>query len=204
MDKLCYDYHICCYPHFGRDDDTLFPNIDRNGHVHNVKLQRYETDRRSERFFHADKKYTYWMGTIWKKEGRIPQDTQIDQNCLFGEHLLAERPNSDVVLVESPKNAVVGSAASPQYVWLATGAKGMLTRDRLLCLRNRHVIVIPDTDAIEDWRRLLKGMQDIASFVISSLTDEIRKIGPKADVADWVVETSPLYLPPKGEYWSGR
>ena len=63
----------------------------------------------------------------------------------------------------------------------------MLNRDRLECMRGRKVIVMPDCDAVEEWHEKLSTMQDIATFVISDMVEEFRKIGDKADVGDWVV-----------------
>ena len=43
--------------------------------------------------------------------------------CLFGEHLLREKPTATVGLVESEKTALVMTHFMPDLLWLATGGK---------------------------------------------------------------------------------
>ena len=59
----------------------------------------------------------------------LAEDWQLSQ-CLFGEHLLKTHPDKVVVLVESEKSAVIGSAIFPDYVWLATGGKSQMREER--------------------------------------------------------------------------
>ena len=56
-----------------------------------------------------------------------------------------------MALVESPKNALIGAAVQPKYVWVATGNKAMLKRSVMEVLRGRQVMVFPDRDAISGW-----------------------------------------------------
>lgn len=46
---------------------VMFPSIDMEGRVHNIKVQRYCDDKGSERFFHKEDKSTYWLGSILAK-----------------------------------------------------------------------------------------------------------------------------------------
>lgn len=41
----------------------------------------------------------------------------------FGEHLLQDKVNANVALVESEKTAVICALLLPEYIWLATGGK---------------------------------------------------------------------------------
>ena len=178
------EYLIGCYAMNGLDDYTVFPSIDRYGRVCNLKVQHYETDPHSERFGHCDQT-AYWLGKIWAREGRLPKDAQFRSDCLFGEHLLPRYPNSVVALVESPKNALFGALAHPQYLWIATGNKGMLKREVLRPLQGRDVIVIPDCDAVEEWTQTLEGMPDLANFTVSEFCRRMAPEGkPKFDIAD--------------------
>lgn len=178
------EYLIGCYAMNGLDDYTVFPSIDRYGRVCNLKVQHYETDPHSERFGHCDQT-AYWLGKIWAREGRLPKDAQFRSDCMFGEHLLPRYPNSVVALVESPKNALFGALAHPQYLWIATGNKGMLKREVLRPLQGRDVIVIPDCDAVEEWTQTLEGMPDLANFTVSEFCRRMAPEGkPKYDIAD--------------------
>ena len=71
----------------------------------------------------------------------------------------------------------------------------MLNRDRLECMRGRKVIVMPDCDAVEEWREKLSTMQDIATFVISDMVEEFWKIGAQQSAAISSTEGSQKVLP---------
>jgi|GEM_PF-1298738 len=93
-----------------------------------------------------------------------------------------------VALVESPKNAVVGACWRPELTWVAVGNKGMLKREVLEVLRGRDVIVFPDRDAIEEWRKILNGMKDLANFQMSSFCEcKDYPENKKMDIADWIL-----------------
>ena len=187
VEWMTEEYRIGCYAMNGHDDYTVFPNIDRQGRVCNLKVQHYDSDPSSARFAHSDQGSCYWLGSIWVREGRLPTDAVFRSTCLFGEHLLSRYPDSMVALVESPKNALFGALAFPQLTWVATGSKSMLKREVLQPLLNRDVIVIPDRDAIGDWTAVLKGMADLANFTVSDFCERHAADGqPKFDIADYI------------------
>lgn len=171
---------------------VLFPSIDNHARIHNIKYQSYETDIRSPRFFHSNG--SYWLGKYLQKHAIVSSEGETNTDCLFGEHLLQLRPSSYVALVESPKNALVGSAFCPELVWVATGNKNMLKRNILEPLRGRKVIVYPDRDAISDWKQILDRMSDLAYFQVS---DFCEKFAPedklKYDIADFFIEKQMKY-----------
>lgn len=227
VDHLTEEYLLGCYDNGTYEDCVLFPSIDVEGRIRNVKVQHYCTDPHSERFAHADKRCCYWLGTKLAKEGMIeipdypdtpecpecpenpgkpgkpdnpenpgtpekpkspPTTPHFNNNCLFGEHLLRRYPHSVVALVESPKNALVGAAVQPRYVWVATGSKGMLKRSVLEVLQGRQVMVFPDRDALDDWKAALHTMRDIATFSVSDFSETFATQGDtKFDIADYVV-----------------
>lgn len=180
-------YRIGTYSLYDKDDWTVFPNIDCKGRVCNMKVQLYDSDLLSPRFAHSEKGCCYWLGKMWVREGKLPQGGEFRSDCLFGEHLLAVSPNSNVVLVESPKNALFGALAFPQSIWVATGNKNQLTRSVLAPLRGRNVIVMPDCDAVDEWRTNISKMMDLANFIVS---DFCRRMAPegqsKFDIADYL------------------
>lgn len=159
-ERVTREYRIGALGFGPYPDDTIFWNIDENGRVLNGKVQRYCIDLISDRFGHCqplfgDRMRSYWLSNWLRKQPGIPQDAVFNTKCLFGAHLLAERPDAVVVITESPKNAATGSAMSNEFVWVATGNKSDLTVDMLRCLHGRDVIVYPDRDAIEDWTKLV-------------------------------------------------
>lgn len=185
--SLAEEYRLGTYALNGQDDYTVFPSIDHQNRVCNLKVQHYDTDLRSPTFGHSQAGTTFWLGAMWAREGRLPRESVFRSSCLFGEHLLSRYPNSTVALVESPKNALFGALAFPQYTWLATGSKGMLKRSSLLPLRGRNVIVVPDCDAVDEWAQTLRGLADLANFVVSDFCRREAPEGqPKYDVADYL------------------
>lgn len=167
---------------------VLFPAIDRHARIHNIKCQAYETDIHSPRFFHSTKGCSFWLGKQLQSQGVVSHDGETNTNCLFGEHLLDLRPLADVVLVESPKNAVLGSSVYPQYVWVAAGNRYMLKRSILEPLRGRKVMVYPDRDAIKEWRKTLDRMADLAYFTVSDFCERYAPADqPKYDIGDHII-----------------
>lgn len=193
VEWLAAEYRLGCYPMNGLDDYTVFPNIDLQGRVCNLKVQHYDTNPHSARFAHSDQT-AYWLGNIWVREGRLQPGAQFKSTCLFGEHLLARYPDSVVVLVESPKNALFGTLAYPQLTWVATGSKSMLKRDVMQPLRGRDVIVIPDCDAIDEWAAAVSSMADLANFTVSDFCRREAPPGqPKFDIADYLQQQQALF-----------
>lgn len=187
VEWITKEYRLGCYSMNNHDDYTVFPSIDRQGRVCNLKVQHYETNISSPRFAHSDVGSCCWLGTIWAREGRLPSDARFQSACLFGEHLLTHYPDSLVALVESPKNAVYGALAFQQLIWIATGNKSMLKREVLQPLRNRDVIVIPDCDAVDEWTEAVKGMKDLANFTVSDICRrEAFAEDKKFDIADYL------------------
>ena len=191
VEWITEEYSLGCYSMNGLDDYTVFPNIDLHGRVCNLKVQHYDTDPESERFGHSDKGSCYWLGAIWVREGKFPQDAVFRSSCLFGEHLLSRYPDSKVVLVESPKNAIFGALVYPQLTWVATGNKNALKRQVLQPLKGRDVIVVPDGDAVEEWTESINSMADLANFTVSDFCRQQAPEGqPKYDIADYIQQVA--------------
>lgn len=181
-------YGLGRYDGMDNPDDVMFPSIDLEGCIRNIKVQNYDSNPQSENFFHCDKKRIFWLGEIMRKNGEFPTNAKFNNSVLFGENLLSIFPNMDVVLVESPKNAIVGWCAYNDFIWIAAGNKNNLNRKCLEPLRNRRVIVIPDCDAIDEWKQRLDQLRDITPFRISSIcTTALPSLGPKADIADLII-----------------
>jgi len=62
------------------------------------------------------------IGHSWTKLVVIGRKWRVTQ-CLFGEHLLQDKVNANVALVESEKTAVICFRLLPEYIWLATSGK---------------------------------------------------------------------------------
>ena len=189
VENIVEEYRLGAYYFNGHDDFTTFPSIDFQGRIRDIKIQRYHTDITSDDFCHCDKSNIMWIGKSLTQKGILPPHSEFDHNCLFGEHLLKKYPSATVMLVESPKNALIGAAYMPENVWIATGNKNMLKRDVLNVLRERKVMVIPDRDAIQEWESKLSTMQDIATFVTLPFCEECAPSNvSNYDIADYLIE----------------
>ena len=186
---LVDEYHLGCYETNRYPDNVLFPSIDIHGRVHNIKLQHYNCDADSPDFLHCDHAYMLWMAKKLAEQGIISNEARYDTHSLFGEHLLMRYPATTVILVESPKNALVGAAQWPKYVWLATGNCGALTEQAMQCLAQRDVIVFPDRDAIPQWTEKLKRMRHLANFTVSDICERLAPPDAKKyDIADLIIQ----------------
>ncbi len=191
VEFLVDEYKLGCYEYSHEYyDDVVFPSIDEKGRVHNLKLQNYCTDVESEHFFHSRDKHFCWLGKILVEKGILPKDSVFDNDCMFGAHLLNKYPSDPVILVESPKNAIVGAAMFSDAVWIAAGNKGMLKYEVLKCLKGRDVMVYPDRDAIGEWTHVLSSakMRALANFKVGSFCELFAPQGAaKYDIADYIL-----------------
>lgn len=120
------------------------------------------------------------------------------KKTLFGEHLLRLRENAHktVGIVESEKTAVICSICFPNLLWLATGSAYNLQEERMSAVKDRHVILFPDTDgdsfAYHQWTRHAdelnrKGWDVLVSdYLEMTATNEQRL--RKIDIVDLLVE----------------
>lgn len=183
------EYRIGCYTIYDHDDWTVFPSIDITGRVCNLKIQWYETDPLSPNYSHCPKGHSYWLASIWQKQGILPSGNHYTTYSLFGEHLLDQYTAQTIALVESPKNAIIGALEYPQMLWIAVGNKGMLRSDVLKPLQGRDVIVFPDRDAIGQWRDEITKMTGLANFTISDFCEKAApKEALKYDIADYIID----------------
>ena len=128
-----------------------------------------------------------WVHARLKKKSLIPESWTISQ-CLFGEHLLQQRPDAIVCLVESEKTALIGSGFCPDYIWVATGGKTQLG-EKLNVLQGRKVLVFPDIDATRQWYDKLSAIPSLNFTFSTILEDEATAEDRTAqiDIADWLI-----------------
>ena len=161
-----------------RDGGVIFWQIDTEGRTRDGKIMFYRDD------CHRDKsRYPSWVSARMKAYYGYDGDLPVDR-CLFGLHLISPpesggargglkgrlfRPpltppdsggEQATAIVESEKTAVIMSERYPQYVWMVAGGLSMLNAEKLLPLRDHHVILYPDTDpdgkAFAHWQKIAK------------------------------------------------
>lgn len=177
-------YHVGA----SKEGKTIWWQIDVEGRVRTGKLMRYKTDGHRDR---TEKNSFDWIHSRLKRAGWWNDKEQEMQTCLFGEHLIRAYPKATVNIVESEKTAVIMAIAygNPQYnIWLATGGMSMLSRGKLLPLieAKRKILLYPDQDGIEQWRKKMQDIGYAGMRLAKSLV--IDPNSPKKDCGDFIVE----------------
>ena len=182
IERLVSDYALGAT----KDGCIIFWQIDINGKVREGKIMRYngDTGKRIDVFPNTP---VYWVSKAMKKKEMLPQDWERTQ-CLFGEHLLHYPSNKDkvVALVESEKNALIGAALYPNYVWVSCGNCQGFKGDMLNPLQGRTVIAFPDTGMFDKWKEKA-SVFSFAKILVSDIL-EGRGLPNNYDIADWLIE----------------
>lgn len=135
----------------GRDGKrTVFWQIAKDGTIRAGKSIPYLENG------HRDKNDKYpagWLHTCKAWDGY--HEGKALEQCYFGEHLLATDKESKVVIVESEKTAVLMSAITSGWIWLASGGAGGIKNDeKNKALAGRDVWLMPDHGQYWSWRAI--------------------------------------------------
>jgi hypothetical protein len=160
-----------------QSDKIIFWQFDKQLSCRGGKVISYNRET-----LKRDKEIT-WMHTVLRM-----QDFNLSQ-CLFGEHLI-RTSHDHVIVVESEKSAIIGSIVLPDYVWVATGGKSSGVKEKLVTLKGYTVTLIPDIDAIGEWKQIIQTIKDFKSFTVSDYldmvaTEEQRNL--QYDIADFLL-----------------
>ncbi len=162
---------------------TIFWYIDAKLKLRTGKIMQY--DLQSGKRIKEPKSYVSWVHS-----GMKIQSGESFKPCLYGEHLTLQCVNKPVALVESEKTAIIGSIYFPNFVWLATGGKGSLSYEKLKPLLNKKIVLYPDLDAYDDWRKNASHLSQWFNISVSeylyenSTSDEKNQ---KLDIADYLL-----------------
>lgn len=170
-----------------RSRDVIFFQIDTQGRVRTGKIMKYDSDTGHRIKDPGTPGRITWVHSLMKSAGTLPQSWTLNQ-CLFGEHLLGEFPDSPVALVESEKTAVICAGLFPKFVWLAIGGKSCLN-DRLLVLSGRKVTAFPDIDGYDTWLAKAREYPEL-DITVSDLLQKYGTPEDRAghiDIADWLI-----------------
>ena len=127
-----------------RDGGVIFWQIDHAEHVYDGKIMYYQDN------CHRDHNHAPTWVSAELKHFYLGDDYPYDSlpgfsHCLFGTHLLRE-DLKPVAVVEAEKTAIICSERYPDFIWLAPGGLEALKPEVLFPLRDRKVILFPDTD----------------------------------------------------------
>jgi hypothetical protein len=183
-----------------------FPFIDSNNNIRAVQVKKFDKSNHTtdtsflhsiiEKFYSKNKKpKPNWLTNYISQESR--------NICLFGDHLI-NKNNKPIILVEAPKTAIYGhlyfyksNTALAGCNWLAVGAKGYLTLERVKTLKGRESIVFPDCstngNTFIEWQTKFNKFEDQlsgTSFILSNYLEEVASDEQKAkgiDIADILI-----------------
>lgn len=175
-----------------KDGRIIYWQIDRNGLVRTGKVIKY--DKTTGHRVKGQSDCVNWIHSMLKAKGVLNDDYNLGQ-CLFGEHLLTVFPDKQVFVVEAEKTAILCAICMPDFVWLATGGLSQMSQEKMTALKDREVILIPDTDvdgvAFNKWmefsRRLdfCKSVQ-VCDYLERYSTPKQKEYG--CDIADMLVD----------------
>ncbi|MGV0931012.1 DUF6371 domain-containing protein [Empedobacter brevis] len=180
-----------------------FPYIDINQNVNAIQCKTFDFANHSiyTNYIHSilEKKHVKdkkpipkWIDDYELNEGKV--------KCLFGEHLLEKYPHNPIALVEAPKTALIGTIYfgfpdNPKnYLWLAVYNKSSLNYSKCKQLKNRKVVLFPDTSkngaTFSEWKEKAEKIQEMipnSTFEVSDLLEQLATESQKQkgiDIAD--------------------
>ncbi|GAA4019838.1 DUF6371 domain-containing protein [Hymenobacter fastidiosus] len=203
-DGLLTRFHVGTSAH--RPGACVYWYIDEQDRVRGGKIMLY--DETFHRVKETGDKIT-WAHTALKESFRrrgqpfpdwLPaySDTSnLKSPCLFGlPQLRTAAADQPVAIVESEKTAIICTPYMPQFIWLATGSKSSLTTERLQPVKNRRIVLYPDTSAYgkeyQEWTNKaakLRGQGfniQVSDFLEKNAPGEQKNKG--ADIADLILE----------------
>lgn len=173
---------------------VIFWQIDHLERIHNGKIMYYRPDCHRDKSHHPT-----WVSHLLQRRYKWP-DNPSCSHCLFGLHLLKVEDRA-VAVVEAEKTAVIMSELYPDYLWLATGGLGEVQAEKFRPLRQRDIVLFPDTDpdgtAFRRWSDAAAEVhrqiwwEDCPSIRVSRLLEDYASSDQKSrkiDLADYYLE----------------
>ena len=197
--KLAHLYNIGTSRHW--PGAVVYWQVDVIGRIRTGKIMLYDANtgkRVKQPYDHIT-----WAHSVMKLK-----DFGLRQ-CLYGEHLLAEKKNTTVAIVESEKTAIIASAFMPQFTWLACGGLSNLTAERCGVLKGRTVILYPDAGCFEKWNTKAKELSKFCTCKASNIIEQSATEAQRLqgwDLADFLIAKNCKPIVPGVEdirdYWS--
>jgi hypothetical protein len=159
---------------------VTFPYINVRNEIRAIQVVNYDdTNHRTRNTYihHITRRMLEAQGRAVPAWLTDYESQTLKVDCLFGEHLLSSCNDEVVYLVEAPKTALIGHLTIGG-IWLAVGSRGMLNEPRLLPLKGRKVVVIPDEDGVNEWAVKLSSFKGLSHKVF-----DIRKVLPAGVVS---------------------
>lgn len=176
-----------------RDGSVIYWQHDKAGKCRSGKVMLYDIATGHRRKDHHPG---------WAHSKLHLEDFNLEQ-CLFGLHLVPRRTDVPVCVFESEKTAMLGAIYINDYmpcVCVATGGAGNLTRERMLPLHGRDIVLWPDNGQFETWYD--KADEMVGMFNSVRVIDIMEQYPfhevEGDDIGDWIAEnhsnTSTLFM----------
>lgn len=150
---------------------VIFWQIDEKGRIREGKAMQYNVHTGGREKASWATGESFWIFSTLQASGKLPTPAT-STKCIFGQHLLRDADtNANVYITESEKNAIFGALAMPDAIWLAVGSSqdiGKIEKVKDILGRCRSIVVIPDADAMQDWREKVKAL-NMANLKVSNL-----------------------------------
>lgn len=170
-----YQFGIC-QDVVGCKEWVIFWQVDIDMNCRSGKIIKYGIDGRRDK-----NSFTTWFHKVKKYD-----DFNLVQ-CFYGEHLLSSDERKPIAIVESEKTAIIASCFIDGYIWLSSGGKGGLNKNKCKVLDGRNVTLFPDLGAYEDWNEKAKELGfKISDALEKRSTEEEKKQG--LDIADYLIK----------------
>lgn len=140
---------------------VIFWQIDTKGLIREGKAMKYNTFNGGRDKASWATGESYWIFSTLQARKVLPSPAT-STKCMFGEHLLRDaNRTTNVMITESEKNAIFGALVFPDFTWLAVGSSqeiGKIGKVKDILANCRSVILIPDADALQDWKEKAKNL----------------------------------------------
>jgi len=207
VEKVIALYYLGTIANGYRKGAITFPFIDQNNRVRAIQIKTFDKDNHTLKtgFLHrmletgykrTNKPLPEWL------QGYLKNDPYV--SCLFGAHLLRSFKSNPVVLVESPKSAIIGTLYfglpnnPSNLLWLGVYNLSSLKLYKCKVLKGRTVYLFPDLSktghAYENWSTKAKGLEQAlpgTRFIVSDLLEQLALQSDKDkgnDLADYLIK----------------
>lgn len=154
IERIISDYYLGTIIKGNYTSAITFPFIDEFGRINAIQVKIFDDQNKTIKtnWIHtiladAVQEQPQWLIDYFKNESKV--------NCLFGMHLITKYPQKQIIIVESPKNALAGSLFLPEFTWMASGSLSYLKAEKFKALKGKSVMLIPDTStdsvAFDHW-----------------------------------------------------
>jgi hypothetical protein len=190
IDKCIKQFHIGTSNHW--PGSTVFWQVDKDGNARTGKVMLFDSlnGKRIKKPFN----HITWVHTLLNNKN-IVHNFKLNQ-CLFGEHQIAQYPYREVAIVESEKTAIIASLYLPEFTWMACGGLSNLSPSRLQAISHMKIILYPDLNCFDKWESKAKELEKVGlRIVVSGLLESAQFVEDAdrchgLDIADYLIRAN--------------